>query len=106
MPRRAAPGDKLEIEAILSIEELGTLADTCRLLGVPKERWQRIPALEASYTTLAALRLAERLRIRQGMPWERSIDMAAIRLKLPPDTIHTRVTRWVTYAFAPSSCDA
>ena len=104
MPRRAVPGDRLEIEAMLSIEELGTLADTCRLLGVPKERWQRVPALQVLYETLAAMRLAERLRIRQGTGWEKSINVAAIRLGLPSDTIHSRMSRWPRYVFAPSSC--
>ena len=78
MPRRAAPGDRVAIERLLTVEELGTLADVCRLLSVPRSRWPSIPVWEQAFTTLAGLRLAENLRLGQGLGFDESLDRADV----------------------------
>lgn len=106
MPRRAAPGDRLAIEAALSEDDLRSLVDACRLLGIPRERWQRVPALQVYFETLAAARIANRLQVDGGQCWEAGLDIAGIRLGLNTDTLATRFRRWPLQAFAPSTSEA
>lgn len=92
MPRRAQPGNRERIEAALGPALRSALAALCSTLGVPRSSWQRVPALQFTFTTAAVVRLAASLREDGGRGGERAaIETAALRLGVPPDTILARI---------------
>lgn len=92
MPPRARPGDRAAVEAALGARHLAALEGLCATLGVPRDRWQGVPALQVVFETAAAVRLAAELEGGDV----RALERAAGLLGLEPATVLTRVRRFGT----------
>ena len=78
----------------MGADMLVQVREACRLLGVPPDRWHRVPGLARLYEILAAIRLAEELEDRDGLSQKDAIQAAAVVLGLNGDTLASRVRRW------------
>lgn len=78
---------RLELERELTGCDLATLADWCRLLDIPREKWLAAPAMRQVVELVAVLRRQERLG--------GSCSKRAAELGFDPETILVRHGRWI-----------
>lgn len=96
MPPKASPGDREKVEAALGPAHRRALAALCGTLGVPRERWQEVAALQWAFETTATIRLAGELREEDGngvTSARRAVERAARQLGVSPDTVRSRIER-------------
>jgi hypothetical protein len=86
--------DRHAIEAELMEHELVTLDVWCTLLCIPRDGWHRVRALAVPFSTAAAVRLADRRRIDDGLTAEAALLDACARLGIEPETLRSRLRRW------------
>jgi hypothetical protein len=86
------------MEAALGSDLVRSLRLECSALGVPADRWHRVPAIARPWETVAAVRFAEVVQAKGGA-WKDAIDEAALHIGIPPDTIHSRLKRWWSDAY-------
>ena len=96
MPRRAAPGDRAAIEAVLARTPLpeATLLDALELLReISNIRdWRLSPLADAFTHTAIVLRAAE--LVQGGMAVKDAADSASRELGVSPETTRSRGRRW------------
>ena len=90
MPKRTLP-NRLACEAALHPEDLIGLRRQVSALGVPLDKWHLVPSLGITWSTLAAARIAERLRGQSGISKDRALAEAAVQIGLNEDTIASRL---------------
>lgn len=86
--------NRVAIEAELSAEELVVLRDWCARFRVHPTRWQELKPWCQTFESVAADRLAERLRHTEGLSRSRSITEAAARLGVNGETLRARLAGW------------
>lgn len=83
------------IEAELGEEGRRVLDWLCRELEVPRHAWQKVPPLRTVAETIAARRLAERMRDEAGGgAWTPIFAQACWRLGLSEKSVADRDARW------------
>ena len=95
MPRRPPPLDRVLCEAELPAEELTTLRAQAAALGIPSDKWHRVPSFAALWGTYAIARLAAKLREVHGFSKEAGQAEAAMRLGISDETIRSRRRRFL-----------
>lgn len=103
MPPRAAPGNRSKMEDALGSDLRLALGQLCTLLGIPSDRWHRVPALARPFEAAAVARLASKLKQAEGLGWREATERAAIRLGLNPDTAVSRRQRLPKSAYRPAA---
>lgn len=99
MPRRSAPVPQALLESVLSPAERAAVHGQAAALGIPPERWSRVPALARVWECIAAVRLAERIREANGAGEKRALLLATSRLGLSADTVQSRLRRFFLDAY-------
>ena len=99
MPRRSPPPDRLACEAALSSEELVVLRGQAAAMGVPPDRWDKVPSLASIWGTHATVRLAAKLREQSELTEDRALAIAAGKLGLSGETVRTRLRRFFGHAY-------
>lgn len=104
-PATSAPNEdarptakRLLIERELTAEELESIGEFCRLRGLPLDRWHHVPLIRSYFETLAASRIAARLR-DEGETAEGATLRAALRLGIGTDALRVRFHRLRRQAF-------
>ena len=90
MPKRATP-DRLACEAALHPEDLIALRCQVSGLRLAWDTWHLIPSLGITWSTLAAVRIVERLRAQSGISQDRALALAASQIGLNEDTVSSRL---------------
>ena len=104
MPRRAAHLNREAIEEALTAADIAALRSQCVALGIPPDRWDRVPALAVVWATLAVLRSAARIEETTGASSESALIESSVRLGVSYDTMRSRIRRMALDAYAPTDC--
>jgi hypothetical protein len=91
------------MEEVLGPELVDALRSECRALGVPGDRWHRVPSIARSREAVAVVILAEKIAASQGIGSKSATEAAAIYLGVEPDTVHSRLKRWHADAYKPAA---
>lgn len=86
------------VERALERNELEIIRLACSSLGIPPDRWRRVPSLKSFWEILAARRLVDAYT-QAGHSEERARNAAAAVLQIPAATIETRERRCFEHAF-------
>ena len=94
--KQAKTGDRTEIERALSPSLRSALDEFCSLYGIPRDRWQEVPALVAVFETAAVqLKVAELLRRPRYVCSQDFCErLAADSLGVEAKTVGSRLWRW------------
>ena len=99
MARRAAPANRLKVEAALGCVSvsgptlLDSVYDFARVLGIDPAHWQDDPALQLIGETVAAAVLLDEILTEDPQAREGAILTVAIRLGLNEKTLDARLRR-------------
>ena len=99
MPGRAAPFRRRAVEEALGPEHVAHLRKVFAEIGGPGTGWDGVPAAVQLYGTLAAVRLARRIRSDEGASAKEAEERAALRLGMSPHTARNRLDRIIRAAY-------
>lgn len=98
MTFRPNPGDRIRLERAMSEAQLEALADLCRDLGVPRDRWTRVDAIYRTFAAAAGWRLVRELEA-EGRSRDAALLVVEGRLGIPRSTLDSWSRRWVEAAW-------
>lgn len=82
---------RLEIEAVLTVEELATLTSMCVAYEVKAERWHTVPQIAKGFETIAVTRIAGGLISEDGLTKSMAFKIAASRCGLTDEAVRSRI---------------
>lgn len=100
MSLRAAPPNRPAVEADLPPEAREFL-DWFRSRFALGPNWAAVKAVEEIMTTLALEERAEELERVEGLSAKQARERAGARQGVVPDTVRTRLNRWITASWKP-----
>jgi hypothetical protein len=87
-------GPRHRLEGQLSPVQLRALAEDCLVLGIPRGKWQDVPALRVKYESTAVAACALRIMRDEDRAWTDALLRASVLLGVSYEAVRKRLNGW------------